>query len=86
MVNDSLSAMRFCGLCIEDDVPDHSVYFLIFMLVYMKISNFHIITTSHKRQVKMKYAATGNYEKNIQEIKKISEEMKTISQETVSVS
>jgi IS5 family transposase len=25
MVNDSLSAMRFCGLCIEDDVPDHSV-------------------------------------------------------------
>ena len=24
MVNDSLSAMRFCGLHIEDDVPDHS--------------------------------------------------------------
>ena len=24
MVNDSLSAMRFCGLNIEDDVPDHS--------------------------------------------------------------
>jgi IS5 family transposase len=25
MVNDSLSAMRFCNLCVEDDVPDHSV-------------------------------------------------------------
>jgi hypothetical protein len=25
MVNDSLLAMRFCNLCIEDDVPDHSV-------------------------------------------------------------
>ena len=25
MVNDSLSAMRFCGLDIEDSVPDHSV-------------------------------------------------------------
>ncbi|MDR0619793.1 MAG: IS5 family transposase [Bacteroidales bacterium] len=25
MVNDSLSAMRFCGLNIEDNVPDHSV-------------------------------------------------------------
>jgi len=25
MVNDNLSAMRFCGLQIEDDVPDHSV-------------------------------------------------------------
>jgi IS5 family transposase len=24
MVNDSLSAMRFCGLNLEDDVPDHS--------------------------------------------------------------
>jgi IS5 family transposase len=26
MVNDSLSAMRFCDLFIEDDVPDHSVF------------------------------------------------------------
>jgi IS5 family transposase len=25
MVNDSLSTMRFCGLQLEDDVPDHSV-------------------------------------------------------------
>ncbi|MDR2064249.1 MAG: transposase [Prevotellaceae bacterium] len=25
MVNDSLSAMRFCELNVEDDVPDHSV-------------------------------------------------------------
>jgi IS5 family transposase len=25
MVNDSLSAMRFCNLSVEDDVPDHSV-------------------------------------------------------------
>jgi len=24
-VNDSLSCMRFCGLQLEDDVPDHSV-------------------------------------------------------------
>ena len=24
LVNDSLSAMRFCGLDLEDDVPDHS--------------------------------------------------------------
>ena len=24
MVNDSFSAMRFCGLSIEDNVPDHS--------------------------------------------------------------
>jgi IS5 family transposase len=25
MVNDSLSAMRFCNLCVEDDVAAHSV-------------------------------------------------------------
>jgi len=24
MVNDSLSTMRFCGLALEDTVPDHS--------------------------------------------------------------
>ena len=26
MVNDSLSAIRFCGLDIEDSVPDHNTF------------------------------------------------------------
>jgi IS5 family transposase len=36
MLNDSLSAMRFYDLCIEDDVPDHSVLSVYFGCIIAK--------------------------------------------------